>query len=45
MGLNAWNWIPKSRRANRQKNYKVKFPNYEIKTMFEDMVDEWFSDK
>ena len=28
-----------------RKNYKVKFPNYEIKTMFEDMVDEWFSDK
>ena len=25
--------------------YKVKLPNYEIKTLFEDMVDEWFNDK
>ena len=28
-----------------RKMYKVKLPNYEIKTLFEDMVDEWFSDK
>ena len=25
--------------------YKVKLPNYEIKTLFEDMVDEWFNNK
>ena len=28
-----------------RKMYKVKLPNYEIKTLFEDMVDEWFDDK
>ena len=28
-----------------RKKYKVKFPNYEIKTLFEDIVDEWFKDK
>ena len=25
--------------------YKVKIPNYEIKTLFEDIVDDWFNDK
>lgn len=28
-----------------RKMYKVKLPNYEIKTLFEDIVDEWFNDK
>ena len=28
-----------------RKMYKVKIPNYEIKTLFEDIVDDWFDDK
>ena len=27
------------------KRYKVKFPNYEIKHLFEDIIDNWFRDK
>lgn len=27
------------------KKYKVKFPNYEIKHLFEDIIDNWFRDK
>ena len=27
------------------KMYKVEIPNYEIKTLFEDIVDDWFDDK
>ena len=25
--------------------YKVKFPNYEIKTLFEDIIEDWFKNK
>ena len=28
-----------------RKKYKVKLPNYEIKTLFEDIIDDWFKDK
>ena len=28
-----------------RKIYKVKLPNYEIKTLFEDIVDDWFRNK
>ena len=28
-----------------RKKYKVQLPNYEIKTLFEDIIDEWFKDK
>ena len=28
-----------------RKMYKVKLPNYEIKTLFEDIVDDWFKNK
>ena len=27
------------------KKYKVKLPNYEIKTLFEDIIDDWFRNK
>ena len=27
------------------KKYKVKLPNYEIKTLFEDIIDNWFRNK
>ena len=28
-----------------RKRYKVKLPNYEIKILFEDIIDEWFDNK
>ena len=28
-----------------RKKYKVKLPNYEIKTLFEDIIDDWFKNK
>ena len=28
-----------------RKRYKVVIPNYEIRTLFEDIIDEWFKDK
>ena len=28
-----------------RKKYKVKLQNYEIKTLFEDIIDDWFKDK